>query len=122
LVLTTPNLESVGHRRFGADWRGLEPPRHLHVFSVESLESCVVRVGLTVASVSTSARLVRGIWWVSHSIRHDAGHRRRAPGMGAYVASWAMSLVEDVMRVSNPKSSEEIVLFATKPVPPHGRR
>ena len=122
LVLMTPNLESVGHRRFGADWRGLEPPRHLHVFSVESLESCVRRVGLAVANVSTSARLVRGIWWVSHSIRHQAGHRARPPRIGAYLASWGMSLVEDVMRASDPKSSEEIVLFATKPVPPHGRR
>ena len=122
LVLMTPNLESVGHRRFGADWRGLEPPRHLHVFSVESLESCVARVGLTVARVSTNARLVRGIWWVSHAIRHHAGHRRRPPRIGAYLASWGMSLVEDLMRASDPKSSEEIVLFATKPVPSPERR
>ena len=115
LVLTTPNLTSVGHRRFGADWRGLEPPRHLHVFSVESLASCVDQVGLAVSEVRTSARLVRGIWWVSHSIRHDAGRRRRPPRIGAYLASWGMSLVEDVMRISEPRSSEEIVLFATKP-------
>jgi len=114
LVMMTPNLNSVGHRRFGADWRGLEPPRHLHVFSVESLASCVRRVGLTVSEVRTSARLVRGIWWVSQSIQHQAGRRRRAPRIGAYLASWGMSVVEDVMRVSDERSSEEIILFATK--------
>ena len=32
LVMITPNLDALGHRAFGPDWRGLEPPRHLHVF------------------------------------------------------------------------------------------
>ena len=121
LVLMTPNLTSVGHRKFGADWRGLEPPRHLHVFSVESLAACVQRVGLEVSEVRTSARLVRGIWWVSHSIQHHAGRRKRPPRIGAYLASWGMSLVEDVMRVSDARSSEEIILFATKPSQSNGR-
>lgn len=122
LVLMTPNLTSVGHRKFGADWRGLEPPRHLHVFSVESLAACVQRVGLTVSEVRTSARLVRGIWWVSHSIQHQAGRRKRAPRIGAYLASWGMSLVEDVMRASDATSSEEVILFATKTAHGNGRR
>jgi 2-polyprenyl-3-methyl-5-hydroxy-6-metoxy-1,4-benzoquinol methylase len=114
LVMMTPNLTSVGHRRFGADWRGLEPPRHLHVFSVGALAACVQRVGLVVSDVRTSARMVRGIWWVSRSIQHDAGSRKRPPRIGAYLESWGMSLVEDVMRVSDPRSSEEIILFASK--------
>jgi 2-polyprenyl-3-methyl-5-hydroxy-6-metoxy-1,4-benzoquinol methylase len=117
LVLFTPNLTSVGHRRFGADWRGLEPPRHLHIFSAGALGACVARVGLAVSEVRTSARLVRGIWWVSRSIQHQAGRRPHPPGIGAYLESWGMSLVEDVMRTSDPESSEEIVLFATKPHP-----
>lgn len=115
LVVLTPNLSSLGHRRFGPDWRGLEPPRHLYVFSLRSLAACVARVGLTVTEARTSARLVRGIWWVSRSIQHDAGRRRSKPGIATYVESWAMSLVEDVMRTRDTRSSEEIVLFATKP-------
>ena len=114
LVVMTPNLTSVGHRRFGADWRGLEPPRHLHVFSVRSLDACAKAAGLHVSGMRTSARLVRGIWWVSQSTRHENGRRRRAPGIGAYLASWGMSVVEDVMRVTDATSSEEIILFATK--------
>ena len=115
LVVLTPNLSSVGHRRFGPDWRGLEPPRHLHVFSLRSLAACVARVGLTVTEARTSARIVRGIWWVSRAIQHDAGRRRAKPGIATYVESWAMSLVEDVMRTRDTRSSEEVVLFATKP-------
>ena len=114
LVIMTPNLSSVGHRKFGADWRGLEPPRHLHVFSVEALSACIERVGLAVSNVRTSARLTRGIWWVSRSIQHDAGHRKRAPGLGSYLESWGMSLVEDAMRATDANSSDEIILMATK--------
>jgi 2-polyprenyl-3-methyl-5-hydroxy-6-metoxy-1,4-benzoquinol methylase len=33
LVLCTPNGASLGHRLFKKNWRGLEPPRHLHIFS-----------------------------------------------------------------------------------------
>ena len=37
LWLETPNVGSYGHRRFGPDWRGLETPRHLTVFSWQGL-------------------------------------------------------------------------------------
>jgi 2-polyprenyl-3-methyl-5-hydroxy-6-metoxy-1,4-benzoquinol methylase len=37
LVLSTPNTASLGHTVFGEHWRGLEPPRHLHIFSESSL-------------------------------------------------------------------------------------
>jgi 2-polyprenyl-3-methyl-5-hydroxy-6-metoxy-1,4-benzoquinol methylase len=33
LVLCTPNGSSLGHHLFKKHWRGLEPPRHLHIFS-----------------------------------------------------------------------------------------
>lgn len=38
LWLETPNVESTGHALFGIDWRGLEPPRHLVIFSLQSIQ------------------------------------------------------------------------------------
>jgi hypothetical protein len=72
------------------------------------------RAGLTVAEVRTSARWVRGIWWVSCVIQHRAGTRRRPPGIGSYLQSWAMSIAEDAFRVVDALSSEEIILTAIK--------
>ena len=35
--IATPNLEALGHRAFGRDWVGLDPPRHLVLFTTASL-------------------------------------------------------------------------------------
>jgi len=45
LWVDTPNFASQGHRRFKAAWRGLEPPRHLVLFTRQSLISTLTRVG-----------------------------------------------------------------------------
>lgn len=43
--LATPNMNSAGHGWFGADWRGLEPPRHLVLFSPEALQLALEKAG-----------------------------------------------------------------------------
>lgn len=45
LWLETPNLASLGSRRFGSDWRGLEPPRHLVLFNPSSLRQALATAG-----------------------------------------------------------------------------
>jgi len=37
LIIITPNSDSDGHRLFKKRWRGLEPPRHLFIYSKRSL-------------------------------------------------------------------------------------
>jgi 2-polyprenyl-3-methyl-5-hydroxy-6-metoxy-1,4-benzoquinol methylase len=37
LIMITPNIDSYGHQAFGQDWRGLEVPRHLQIFSDRAL-------------------------------------------------------------------------------------
>jgi 2-polyprenyl-3-methyl-5-hydroxy-6-metoxy-1,4-benzoquinol methylase len=45
LVAVTPNSESCGHKRFGPSWRGLEPPRHIHLFNQSTLRKLAGLVG-----------------------------------------------------------------------------
>ena len=61
IVVTTPNCKSLGSRWFGRHWRGLEIPRHLNIFSTESLRACVSRAGLRVDFISTEVRMARMI-------------------------------------------------------------
>jgi 2-polyprenyl-3-methyl-5-hydroxy-6-metoxy-1,4-benzoquinol methylase len=51
LVLFTPNASSLCHQFFRQDWRGLEPPRHLHVFSFNSMRTLLDRVGFQEVSI-----------------------------------------------------------------------
>jgi 2-polyprenyl-3-methyl-5-hydroxy-6-metoxy-1,4-benzoquinol methylase len=50
-VVFTPNSSSLGHRFFKGRWRGLEPPRHLHVFSMRSLQQILGQAGFREISV-----------------------------------------------------------------------
>lgn len=43
--LETPNIDALGHGLYGAAWRGLEPPRHLVLFSTDSLLGALVKSG-----------------------------------------------------------------------------
>ncbi|WP_210546269.1 bifunctional 2-polyprenyl-6-hydroxyphenol methylase/3-demethylubiquinol 3-O-methyltransferase UbiG [Rhodoferax sp. PAMC 29310] len=56
MVLTTPNASSLGHRLFTSNWRGLEPPRHLFVYSPDSLEKLARDAGFTRVWATTTAR------------------------------------------------------------------
>ena len=42
LFIQTPNIDAPTHRQFGANWRGLEPPRHLVLFSKLGLEGLLL--------------------------------------------------------------------------------
>jgi 2-polyprenyl-3-methyl-5-hydroxy-6-metoxy-1,4-benzoquinol methylase len=55
VVLTTPNASCWGHRLFRKSWRGLEPPRHLHIFSPSSIQQTLRRAGFELLSVRSIA-------------------------------------------------------------------
>jgi 2-polyprenyl-3-methyl-5-hydroxy-6-metoxy-1,4-benzoquinol methylase len=67
VVVVTPNIESIGHRLFGKHWRGLEPPRHIHLFSVDALTRLGAEVGYGIVSARTT---VHGAQWAYRASRH----------------------------------------------------
>jgi 2-polyprenyl-3-methyl-5-hydroxy-6-metoxy-1,4-benzoquinol methylase len=115
VVVVTPNAESWGHEVFGAAWRGLEPPRHLHVFSKDALARAARAAGLCDPDVAVTIRNARGIYDASQAIR-------RAVATGASTAdipaptlrSEAWQLAEWLRGLGRPASGEELVLTARK--------
>ena len=53
--LQTPNLDALGHVQYGPYWRGLEPPRHLVLFTLESMKQSLTKAGFLGASVLRAA-------------------------------------------------------------------
>lgn len=69
LVIITPNLKSLGHRLFGSSWYCLDPPRHLALFSMETLRDVVQDCGFRILISRTSAWYANNIFGASSCIR-----------------------------------------------------
>jgi len=75
VAIKTPNVRSYGHQRFGRDWRGLEPPRHLHIFTSEALRECAQSAKLQVLKLVTTAVSAEQILLASYYLRRDGEFR-----------------------------------------------
>ena len=75
VVIRTPNLDSLGHRKYGRAWRGLEPPRHLHLFTMRGLEACARRAGFQRTRCFTTSVGADGILLASHFLRKKGEFR-----------------------------------------------
>lgn len=112
LVIVTPNLQSVGHKWFRSDWRGLEPPRHLHIFSSRALERAVEMAGMRIELHRTSGRAGAFIWLESQAIsktRLGKGKRRASLTAASAFLAW-----ERIVNALYPGTGEELV-FAASP-------
>ncbi|HEV2386519.1 MAG TPA: class I SAM-dependent methyltransferase [Candidatus Acidoferrales bacterium] len=116
IVVVTPNVESLGHRAFGACWQHLSPPYHLQLFSAASLLSIAGRAGFAPLAVRTSSRSAGQTWKVSV----QTARRRSAclprwylPPLDA-VAALAFHAMEAVARVFDPNLGEELICEAVK--------
>lgn len=56
LLCATPNGHSWGSRHFGHNWRGLEPPRHIQIFTRDALRSAAQQAGFSQTVVHVTVR------------------------------------------------------------------
>lgn len=107
LVLVTPNALSLGHRKLGDRWRGLEPPRHLQIFTPDSLATVARQAGFAAPEVRTIARM-------AETIHRQSGRPRNPQSAFAGLRSRAEALAFEVEERRSLKrerwAGEEIVL------------
>jgi len=60
--IDTPNIECLGHLRYLSSWRGLEPPRHLVLFSSSSLQALLNEAGFESFEVMPYRPLCYRVW------------------------------------------------------------
>jgi SAM-dependent methyltransferase len=116
LVAVTPNVASLGHARYLEHWLGLDPPRHLHLFSPASLGALARAAGFAQVDVRTTPARAQSMARMSLRI---ADHRARR------LLTWTDRLARELEAVRfqreatrlhrrDPQSGEECVLRATK--------
>jgi SAM-dependent methyltransferase len=111
LVVVTPNARALGHREFGRAWRGLEPPRHLVVFTPDALRRTAEAAGFARPRLRSSARMAG---YLAAQSRHLAAG---GTGPAPEAARRARSRVRDPRAAGAPERSlggEELVLAAQK--------
>jgi SAM-dependent methyltransferase len=119
LIAATPNIQSLGHGTFGDCWRGLEPPRHLQVFSVNALGDCARRAGFEKVSATSSAANADSIVGASLSIRASKRYGTAALNSGQInmlrgLQSLIFQYREAISRWCRPEVGEEAVLICQK--------
>ena len=117
LVMTTPNLLSLGHRWFQGFWRGLEVPRHMVLFSMAALRECARRAGLDIQYLGTETRLARMIYTASVYAQQgcrDIGHRVNFR-VRTKIAGCFFQAVEDATMFVNKDIGEEIFCVCSAP-------
>jgi SAM-dependent methyltransferase len=109
VMITTPNLDAYGLEVFGRCWRGLEPPRHLVLYTSRSLGGLLSDAGFCTIEVKEQIHDPRPIYFrASLTI---------ASGMADSAVSAAnlTARLDAASRVNDPRRDEQFTIWARKP-------
>ena len=111
LVIYTPNIDSLGHRKFHKSWLALDPPRHLYVFSSQSLKSLFDKSPVRKYQISSSPHLAKQIYDNSVIIsKHGSVKGNATPQKGRTF----FSMLERVICLLGINGGEDIEAVAWK--------
>ena len=114
LVSITPNTQGWGHAQFRASWNGLDRPRHLFLFSRNTLE--LMARACDFQHVKTWTTAARSVWTVGGSLRVERGEAVR--GIWALITravrQAALHATAVMARRRDPEAGDECVLIASR--------
>jgi SAM-dependent methyltransferase len=112
LWVATPNMDAPGHQRFGANWRGLEPPRHLTLFTAEALTQALGQAGFADITLKPIGPVSR--WFINASRLIEQGIKPPASAQLSVRDRLASSWL-DLRANRSPRRGEELVATAVLP-------
>jgi SAM-dependent methyltransferase len=108
----TPRLNSRGHRRFGINWRGLEPPRHLTLFTEHSLQLALKAAGFESPIFKPLGPHAKFYWAQSNAIKNGRDpYTFRAPLPLSF--RWS-ACIEDFLAMFSAHVGENVCVIAEK--------
>lgn len=110
LILVTPNSKSIGHRWFGVNWRGLEPPRHIFIFSPATLPVIAGRSGFSVLRSWTTSVNAHVFSDGSLLVRHEGSTFSFSFRMFRAIYRTAYLYCSSAATILKPNVGEECVL------------
>lgn len=115
LIIQTPNINGIGHWLFKNNWRGLEPPRHLHIFNKKSISNIATQAGFKKINVFTSANAAAFLFRGSINIRRSRLNYKKYKTSGIHwFFYFLLQEIEAILINLFPDSGEELVIIAVK--------
>jgi 2-polyprenyl-3-methyl-5-hydroxy-6-metoxy-1,4-benzoquinol methylase len=114
MVVLTPNARSLGHKFYGSNWRGLEPPRHLQIFTAPALTQAAYSAGFRKIKAFTTMRMAQFIALASPSIRQTTRVTMTGYGKRQLRMAKLFQTIELLALQFNGQLGEEIVLRTQK--------
>ena len=89
IVISTPNIDSLGHSIFRTFWDNLDHPRHFHLFSASTLRQCMQKTGMEIVSIRSTSRKAHVVW-KSGRTQQIKGNQKLwlKSGLGGYHFQW----------------------------------
>jgi SAM-dependent methyltransferase len=112
LWIATPNLLALGHRLFGHDWVGLDPPRHLVLFTPSSLERLLRDSGFVSQGLHRPAPTAWANFDHSAALRANRPVYDDAQRQGHSIR--AAAALADRLGYLVPRLAEELVITARR--------
>jgi 2-polyprenyl-3-methyl-5-hydroxy-6-metoxy-1,4-benzoquinol methylase len=114
--LSQPNLGAIGLEVFGASWRGLETPRHLSLYTRQSLARLLSEAGFEAVEMLPAEAAADFYFQQSLSMRQGLNPQttRTPPGWNAKWREQARAADETARRM--PERGESLTMVARKPV------
>jgi 2-polyprenyl-3-methyl-5-hydroxy-6-metoxy-1,4-benzoquinol methylase len=115
LMMVTPNVRSLSSKLFGPSWFGWEIPRHIHMYSPQSLLATIMEAGFSEARINTTSHSASGMWRLSRHIREHGS----VPNMQAGFQPWlwfpsGYFQIREYLRCRHHLDGEELIAFARK--------
>lgn len=115
LIVLTPNMAGRGHKRWARYWRGLEPPRHLQIFTPQALTTAITDSGLTLQELRTTGR-TRGAYRESLDAERLAAGKGTMASLPSLILAELDEWLEAVLRLRDPLCGNELLAIAHSPL------
>lgn len=116
IVVVTPNARSFLAQRYAHDWIGLDPPRHLQVFTLGVLTRLVREAGFAVERSFTTARGANSAVVAANAFRRGRRNHLLTPAtLTERVPAELMQQVECLRLKFDPEAGEEVVVVGRQP-------
>lgn len=117
ITLATPNLGSFGYQRYGPAWLGLDPPRHLVLFTDNSLRQTLEGNGFVVSRPRHPCLTARHFFKKSLIVQRGSDpteRHSRLPWPARLEMEWLAAKANHAAW-KNPAFAEELILLGQKP-------